>query len=100
MGQPLDDLAGLQQPVASDLDAQRKIADAFVKRLLDMEDDGTLSFAYDTLHSIREHVERTQRVTPGQQQAIDNIQRAGDERHERHTRGKGSRRYEGWGQGH
>lgn len=74
---------------------------ATIAALLDTEE---ALFAFSTLAGIRETIERTGRVTAGQQGAIANIQRAvlgkcqreGDGGVFRHGRGM-RRRYEGWG---
>ena len=62
-------------------------------RIDDLLADGDYVWAEDTLTGIRETVERTKRVTEGQQRAVANIQHRGEARRDD---GLGRRRYEGF----
>lgn len=64
----------------------------FLREIDDLLATGKVTFAEDTLRSIQETVEKTQRVTEGQERAVRNIE-AGAERGMRY---RGSRRYEGY----
>jgi len=47
-----------------------------LEQIDEMTDSGKYGWAEDTLSGIRESVERTQRVTEGQQRAVNNIEAA------------------------
>jgi len=100
MAKRLDDLDNDPLPPRADLLQDQAAAQTFADEIRALEEDETYQFAWGTLVDIRLTVERTNRVTPGQRQAIDNI-REGAERYQEgkdrgHSRG-GSRRYEGFG---
>lgn len=59
----------------------------FMQQIESMIGSGDFTWAEGTLSDIRDTVERTQHVTIGQRNAIDNIEQA--------RTNKGSRRYEG-----
>lgn len=69
----------------------------YVEYLDGLCDDDTVGYAVETLQGIRRTVKETNRVTQGQRNAVQNIVSGGHERQGRFERGKGSRRYEGFG---
>lgn len=64
----------------------------FLGTIDDLLATGQYDWAFDSLAGIRETVEKTRRVTEGQQRAVKNIEARGEAR----ARGT-SRRYEGYG---
>jgi hypothetical protein len=65
----------------------------FVVDIEDLRGSGEVAWAEETLAGIQETVERTHRVTEGQQRAIDNIAA------KRQAPRSGGRRYEGFNRG-
>ncbi len=64
---------------------------AFVRLIDECLDDSRLEYAFPTLEGIRRTVTGTNRVSEGQQRAVENIRASAREK--TYTR---SRRYEGW----
>jgi len=68
--------------------------DDFLHELEELSDDQRFNWATTTITGIRDTVERTQRVTPGQYIAISNIRKSVEQRE---SKAGWSRRYEGHG---
>lgn len=68
-----------------------------VARIDGMLCEDRYQFAADTLRGIRDTIIKRQTFTAPQIMAIDNIQEGGDRGAESRERGRGSRRYEGFG---
>ena len=84
----LDQTLIRQEALPAEGDVRKTAWYAFVKDIEELRAGGEVAYAEETLAGIQETVERTQRVTAGQQRAVDNIAA---------TRGRsGSRRYEGY----
>lgn len=103
MGKRLDDLnLGDSGPSPRDeLGIMRRRAAAFLEEVESLLGDGEHDFAYGYLSDLKLTLEKTERVTDAQVQAVENI-KAGKVRHDeqmegwrRHERRTG-RRYEGW----
>ena len=89
---PLDDTPITPPPEPKDpspIDARDTGWYKFIVEIEDLLATGHYAFAQETLEGIQESVERSRRVTPGQRQAVANIEAS----HEKRTR---SRRYEGF----
>ena len=89
MGKRIEELQGLDDsPLGEEIDPRATAWYRFVGDIEDLLATGRYTWAEDTLRDIQATVERTRRVTEGQQRAVTNIENA---------RGRGgSRRYEGW----
>lgn len=84
---PLDDSPITREPDAMEGDVRATQWYAFVREVEDLRESGDYAWAEETLAGIQETVERTKRVTPGQERALFNILSAE----------RPSRRYEGYG---
>lgn len=92
-GKKLDDLDLSDAPLPTEPDDPREAG--WYQALQEIDDllsTGKYTWAQDTLSDIRDTIERTKRVSDGQQRAIANIKTRG----ERPERGRGGRRYEGF----
>lgn len=94
MGKSLDDLNLSDQPLPPPTPAGRTQDPRgtewyqFQQEIDELLLQGSYEWAADTLSDIRATVERTGQVTPGQRNAVRNIEES--------RSGRRSRRYEGW----
>jgi hypothetical protein len=87
MGKTIDELTGLDDTPFDEAPDPRPTAwGRFVRDIEDLLDTGQYTWAEDTLRGIQATVEKTERVTEGQRQAVAHIETA-----------KRSRRWEGYG---
>ena len=95
-GKAIDDLNLSDQPLQpSEPEDPRGTAwYRFMQEIDDLIATGTVGFAETTLRDMQLTIERTKRVTDGQQRAVRNIEAAGER--SRYRPRAGSRRYEGF----
>lgn len=68
----------------------------FLDWLRDLASDSRTAYAADTLDGIAETVRKTNRISDGQRQAVENIVAGAQRGYETRERNRSSRRYEGW----